>query len=95
MGYADGYEVASVETQWIPGCDLARIDGADGVGQCSIVFTPVGSVIHGYEHRVTMVARWGDERGFWPGLIEDIPVELQLKLVATPTRSCTPRAPPW
>ncbi|MFC5181132.1 hypothetical protein [Actinomadura harenae] len=57
---------------WRPGHELATM--SDGGGDAySIVFTPDGALLLGFDHESEMSPYGSDDYATWPGLVDDVP----------------------
>lgn len=67
----DGYATYTFDSR-AEDQELAAMDNGSG-DEYSIVFTPAGAFIRGFDHESPMSPYAGDDYALWPGLVESIP----------------------
>ncbi|WP_433176044.1 hypothetical protein [Actinoallomurus sp. CA-150999] len=70
----EGYATYAFTSRWGEGEELASMNNGSG-DEYSIVFTPAGAFIRGFDHESPMSPFGDDDFGTWPGLIESVPQE--------------------
>ncbi|MES9541636.1 MULTISPECIES: hypothetical protein [unclassified Actinomadura] len=68
----EGYATYTFDGRWAEGQELASMDNGSG-DEYSIVFTPAGAFIRGFDHESQMSPYADDDYELWPGLVESVP----------------------
>ncbi|MDQ0794229.1 hypothetical protein [Streptomyces sp. B1I3] len=63
------------DSAWGPGEEAALMDNGSG-DDFSVVFTPAGVLIRGFDHESEMSPYATDDEQVWPGVIDDVPAAL-------------------
>ncbi|MBK3563998.1 MULTISPECIES: hypothetical protein [unclassified Streptomyces] len=61
---------------WGPGEEAARMDNGSG-DEFTVLFTPAGVLIIGFDHESEMSPYGTDDEEIWPGVIDDVPAALR------------------
>ncbi|MEU7024998.1 hypothetical protein ABZ990_30845 [Streptomyces sp. NPDC046203] len=61
---------------WGPGEEVALMDNGSG-DDFSVLFTPAGVLIRGFDHESVMSPYVTDDEDVWPGVIDDVPAALR------------------
>ncbi|MFJ3930460.1 hypothetical protein [Streptomyces sp. NPDC090029] len=61
---------------WGPGVEAALMDNGSG-DDFSVLFTPAGVLIRGFDHESEMSPYGTDDEEVWPGVIDDVPAALR------------------
>jgi hypothetical protein len=69
------YAYYSFDAHWAPGEELASMDNGSGDAY-SIVFSPAGAFLRGFDHESPMSPYASDDYAPWPGLTTGIPPSL-------------------
>ncbi|MFD8143273.1 hypothetical protein [Streptomyces sp. NPDC059708] len=64
------------DAAWGPGEEAALMDNGSG-DDFSVLFTPAGVLIRGFDHESPMSPYGNDEEQVWPGVIDDVPAALR------------------
>jgi len=57
---------------WAPETEAARMDNGSG-DEFSVLFTPAGVLVLGFDHESEMSPYGTEEEEVWPGLVDDVP----------------------
>ncbi|MFJ9428858.1 hypothetical protein ACIRQY_04255 [Streptomyces sp. NPDC101490] len=64
------------DDSWGPGQEAALMDNGSG-DDFSVLFTPAGVLIRGFDHESAMSPYATDDERVWPGVIDDVPASLR------------------
>ncbi|MEU6867369.1 hypothetical protein ABZ924_29670 [Streptomyces sp. NPDC046876] len=64
------------DAAWGPGEEAALMDNGSG-DDFSVLFTPAGVLIRGFDHEAAMSPYGTDDEQVWPGVIDDVPAALR------------------
>lgn len=70
----EGYATYAFDRRWAENQQLASMDNGSG-DEYSIVFTPSGAFIRGFDHESPMSPYADEDLAPWPGLVESVPEE--------------------
>jgi hypothetical protein len=73
------YCVYAFAADWGPGEEAALMDNGSG-DDFSVLFTPAGVLIRGFDHESKMSPYGTDDWEVWPGVIDDVPASLRSSL---------------
>ncbi|WP_207946996.1 hypothetical protein [Actinomadura sp. 7K507] len=68
----DGHATYAFDSRWDEHEELASMDNGSG-DEYSIVFTPAGAFVRGFDHEAPMSPYADEDYAPWPGLVESIP----------------------
>ncbi|MFG2087371.1 MULTISPECIES: hypothetical protein [unclassified Spirillospora] len=68
----NGHATYTFDSRWAGHQELASMDNGSG-DEYSIVFTPAGAFIRGFDHESPMSPYADEDYELWPGLVESIP----------------------
>ncbi|MFJ9188170.1 hypothetical protein ACIRQO_34530 [Streptomyces anulatus] len=66
----------SFSTTWGPGTEAALMDNGSG-DDFSVLFTPAGVLVRGFDHESEMSPYGTDDEQVWPGVIDEVPATLR------------------
>ncbi|MFE0699531.1 hypothetical protein [Streptomyces sp. NPDC058872] len=66
----------SFDTGWGPGVEAALMENGSG-DDFSVLFTPAGVLIRGFDHESEMSPYGTDDEQVWPGVIDEVPAALR------------------
>lgn len=66
----------SFSTTWGPGTEAALMDNGSG-DDFSVLFTPAGVLVRGFDHESEMSPYGTDDEQVWPGVIDEVPAALR------------------
>ncbi|MET8292805.1 hypothetical protein ACGFY6_27365 [Streptomyces sp. NPDC048387] len=66
----------SFHPAWGPGVEAALMDNGSG-DDFSVLFTPAGVLIRGFDHESPMSPYGRDDAQVWPGVLDDVPAPLR------------------
>jgi hypothetical protein len=66
----------SFHADWGPGQEAALMDNGSG-DDYSVLFTPAGVLIRGFDHESEMSPYGTDDEQVWPGVIDEVPAALR------------------
>jgi hypothetical protein len=66
----------SFSTAWGPRTEAALMDNGSG-DDFSVLFTPVGVLVRGFDHESEMSPYATDDERVWPGVIDEVPAALR------------------
>ncbi|TDC55467.1 hypothetical protein E1281_12490 [Actinomadura sp. KC345] len=69
---ADGDATYAFDGRWAEDEELASMDNGSG-DEYSIVFSPAGAFVRGFDHESPMSPYAGEDHELWPGLVESVP----------------------
>ncbi|WP_328719629.1 hypothetical protein OHT52_09140 [Streptomyces sp. NBC_00247] len=75
IGDAPQYCCYGFHTDWGPGEEAALMDNGSG-DDFSVVFSPSGVLIRGFDHESRMSPYATDDEEVWPGVIDEVPAAL-------------------
>lgn len=64
------------DTDWGPGEEAALMDNGSG-DDFSVLFTPAGVLIRGFDHESEMSPYGRDDKQVWPGVVDEVPAALR------------------
>ncbi|ATZ24698.1 hypothetical protein ACFZBM_07080 [Streptomyces lavendulae] len=64
------------DNTWSPGVEAALMENGSG-DDFSVLFTPAGVLIRGFDHESAMSPYGTDDEQVWPGVIDDVPATLR------------------
>lgn len=64
------------DAAWGPGAEAALMDNGSG-DDFSVLFTPAGVLIRGFDHESEMSPYGADDEQVWPGVIDEVPAVLR------------------
>lgn len=64
------------DATWAPGKEVALMENGSG-DDFSVVFTPAGVLIRGFDHESEMSPYGTDDEQVWPGVIDEVPAALR------------------
>lgn len=75
----EGYATYGFDRRWAGDQELASMDNGSG-DEYSIVFTPSGAFVRGFDHESPMSPYADEDHAPWPGLVESVPEEFAAQL---------------
>lgn len=76
IGDEPQFRCYSFDPDWGPGEEAALMDNGSG-DDFSVLFTPAGVLIRGFDHESPMSPYGKDDEEVWPGVIDDVPSALR------------------
>ncbi|MEV0737435.1 hypothetical protein AB0I51_15960 [Streptomyces sp. NPDC050549] len=76
MGDGPEFCQYTFHAEWGPGEEAARMDNGSG-DEFSVLFTPAGVLVLGFDHESEMSPYGTDDGEVWPGVVDDIPAALR------------------
>ncbi|MFE7468243.1 hypothetical protein ACFU6R_29650 [Streptomyces sp. NPDC057499] len=64
------------DADWGPGEEAALMSNGSG-DEFSVLFTPAGVLVRGFDHESTMSPYARDDERVWPGVLDDVPAALR------------------
>ncbi|MEU3406663.1 hypothetical protein ABZ766_22360 [Streptomyces sp. NPDC006670] len=76
MGGDPRFSRYSFDAAWAPGTEAALMDNGSG-DDFSVLFTPAGVLVRGFDHESPMSPYGTDDEQVWPGVIDEVPAALR------------------
>ncbi|MFD5093778.1 hypothetical protein ACFWMR_24485 [Amycolatopsis thailandensis] len=76
IGEDPEYGQYTFDTTWGPGVEAALMDNGSG-DDFTVLFTPAGVLIRGFDHESPMSPYATDDEQAWPGVLDDVPAALR------------------